>query len=53
MYYVTKLIQAGGLAIITLGFIKNFPNLIDRNILMVGIVLFGLGWLMQIFLLKK
>ena len=53
MYYIAKLIQAGGLAIITLGFIKNFPNLVDRNILLAGIVLFGLGWLIQTFLLKK
>lgn len=53
MYYFSKLIQAGGLAIIILGFLKNFPNLIERKILFAGMVLFGIGWLIQRFLLKK
>ncbi|HLD69782.1 MAG TPA: hypothetical protein VJA17_03360 [Candidatus Omnitrophota bacterium] len=53
MYYLAKLTQAAGLGVITVGFLKNFPNLIDRNILLAGVVLFGLGWLIQAFLLKE
>ncbi len=53
MYYLAKLTQAAGLGVITVGFLRNFPNLIDRNILMTGIILFGLGWMIQTFLLKK
>ncbi len=53
MYYLAKLTQAAGLGVITLGFLRNFPNLINRNILLAGVILFGLGWLIQTFLLKK
>ena len=53
LYYLAKMTQAAGLALIAAGFLKNFPHLIDRNFLMTGIFLFGIGWMMRAFLLKR
>ena len=53
MYYLAKISQASGLTVISVGFIKSFPNLLDRKLLMIGILLFAFGWIIQTFLLKN
>jgi len=53
MYYLTKLIQAVGLTFILIAFIKNFPELMDRKILVSGIIVFTGGWGLERILLKK
>ena len=53
MYYLAKIAQAGGLAVILIGFFKNFPNLLDKNTFILGVVMFIFGWVVQTFLLKK
>ena len=52
MFYVAKIFQAAGLAIVTIDFFRKFPNVMDRKILFVGILLFGAGWIIQKFLVK-
>jgi len=53
MYYLAKISQASGLTVISIGFIKAFPHLMDRKLLMIGLLLFGFGWMIQTFLLKN
>ena len=36
MYFLTKLIQAAGLAVIMISFIKNFPEIMDMTMLTLG-----------------
>ena len=52
MYYLSKIIQALGLTLILIGFVKSFPNLMDRTLLVIGIGVFVLGWCIQRFMLK-
>jgi len=52
MYYLAKVFQAAGLAIITIDFMRHFPQVMNRKILTLGILLFGMGWVIQKFLLK-
>jgi len=53
MYYVIKFIQAAGLTLILFAFIKSFPELMDRKILVSGIVVFTFGWILERILLRK
>ena len=53
MYYLAKIAQAGGLTVIMIGFLKSLPNLIDKNIFIIGAILFGLGWVIETFFLQK
>lgn len=53
MYYMGKIFQAAGLAIVTFDFIRNFPQVMSRQVLGVGITLFAIGWIIQKFLLKS
>ena len=53
MYYLAKIAQAAGLTLILIDFLKNFPNLMNRKILMAGIILFGFGWIVERFMLKR
>ena len=53
MYYLAKTFQAAGLAIITIDFFRNFPQVLNRKVLTLGILLFGIGWIIQKFLLKS
>jgi len=52
MYYLIKLIQATGLTLILIGFIKNFPELMDFKIFLIGIILFLSGWAANKFMVK-
>ncbi|MBP9853257.1 MAG: hypothetical protein KBD53_00140 [Candidatus Omnitrophica bacterium] len=53
MYYAGKILQAMGLTIILIDYIRAFPNLMSRTILWVGIGLFTCGWLINRFLIKN
>ena len=53
MYYLAKLAQASGLAVIAVAFVINYPKLMNPRIFTVGIVIFAFGWIVQQFLLKK
>jgi len=48
-----KLIQGLGLSVILFDYVRNFPELMSRKILIVGIVMFILGWIINKYLLKN
>jgi len=52
MYYVGKLFQAAGLTIVGFDFVRTFPNVMSRQVLTVGIILFAVGWGINRFLLR-
>ncbi len=52
MYWAAKAFQAGGLGLMALGFIKYFPNLMPRTIVMIALAFFAVGWVIQRFCLK-
>ncbi|HLF17878.1 MAG TPA: hypothetical protein VI749_03175 [Candidatus Omnitrophota bacterium] len=53
MYYLGKILQAFGLTIILIGFIQEFPELMSHRSLLVGLLIFSCGWLVDRYLLKK
>ncbi len=53
MYGIAKLAQAAGLGIIAFDFVRSFPDVMNRKILGVGILVFAFGWTIQRFLLKN
>ena len=53
MFYAVRLLQACGLTIILIDFLRNFPDLMSRLVLCVGIGMFTLGWLINKFVLKQ
>ena len=53
MYVLAKIFQAAGLAVMAIGFFKNYPKLMPHNILLVSAVFFIIGWIIQTYLLKK
>jgi len=53
MYYLLKLIQAIGLALIIIGFLRNLPEIMDMKMLAVGVGIFAFGWILQKTMLKR
>ena len=53
MYWVAKSLQAAGMVIILLGFIRSYPEVMDRMALTAGIIVFASGWVIDRFVLKK
>ena len=53
MYYLAKFIQASGLILIFIDFIRKFPNLMSPKILCAGILMCFAGWIMTRYLLKQ
>jgi len=53
MYYFGKFIQAAGLTIILFDYVRTFPELMSRKVLLIGILLFVFGWIINKFLLKQ
>jgi hypothetical protein len=53
MYFIAKTFQAGGLAVMAWGFIKNYPNLMPHNIFFIAGLFFIVGWIIQSYMLKK
>lgn len=52
MFYLGKLFQAAGLAVILIAFIKSFPQLMSYKELFIGLIVFGIGWIINRFLVK-
>jgi hypothetical protein len=53
MYFMAKAFQATGLAVMAWGFVKSYPNLMSRQIIMIAGILFIIGWIIQTYMLKK
>lgn len=53
MYYLVKIIQATGLTIILIDFVRKFPQLMNPRIFLLGIFLFTLGWGVNHLLIRK
>ena len=53
MYWIAKIFQAAGLAVMAWGFIKNFPRLMPHNIFLLAGLFFIMGWIVQSYMLKK
>ena len=53
MYWVAKVFQAAGLGVMAMGFIKYYPNMMSRNLLLVSVLFFAIGWIIQAYMLKK
>ena len=49
MYYISKGLQFIGLIVIGIGFIAQFPTLMDYKLLGIGILFFIMGWILQKF----
>tara|TARA_B100001245_G_C22531474_1_gene267168 strand:- start:176 stop:337 length:162 start_codon:yes stop_codon:yes gene_type:complete len=49
MYYISKGLQLIGLLIIGIGFVSQFPKLMDYKLLGIGIIFFIMGWIIQKF----
>jgi len=47
-----KLFQAMGIAVIAIGFVANFPELINGKSAIVGLLLFTVGWMVERYLAK-
>ena len=52
MLTLGKLFQAMGIAIMGIGFISNFPELINWKSALLGIVLFSIGWSVERYFVK-
>lgn len=53
MYYIAKIAQAAGLAVILISFLKDFPKLMNPKIFGIGALIFVFGWIVQHFMLKR
>ena len=53
MYYIIKLIQAVGLTIIFIDFLREFPEIMNMRLFGVGIGAFVLGWILEKIFLRK
>ncbi|MBI5150313.1 MAG: hypothetical protein HZA28_06050 [Candidatus Omnitrophica bacterium] len=53
LYYLAKIAQATGLAVILVGFIGHFPALMNMRMFWTGTAVFFFGWIIQRFALKS
>jgi hypothetical protein len=49
MVVIAKFVQAAGLAMILIGFIQRFPELMSPKLFLLGLGVFMTGWLMGRF----
>ena len=52
MYYIAKALEFLGLAIMLVGFVINFPKLMNPYFFIYGLVLFITGWIIDKYILK-
>ena len=52
MYYAAKGLELLGMFMLAVGFIVEFPKLMDPKLLLAGIVFFGSGWAIEKYILK-
>ena len=53
MYYIAKFLEIVGMAIIPIGFILKFPELMDPQFFGFGVVFFFMGLIIEKFILKS
>jgi hypothetical protein len=53
MYYVGKILQAGGLTILCIGYMIRFPKLVDYKTFGISLLLFVTGWVITQYLVKR
>ena len=53
MLFMAKLAQATGMILILINFFRKFPDLMSPKILGIGVLIFGIGWLMQKMVVQK
>ena len=53
MYYISKSLEFIGLCFIGIGFIVNFPQLMNPQFLGFGLIFFSIGWIIGKYILKK
>lgn len=53
MYYFAKILQAAALSIILIDFLRNFPELMSRTVLVVCITMFTTGWLLNRYFIRQ
>ena len=49
MVVIVKGLQAAGLAIILIGFVQRFPQLMNPKLFLLGLGVFMMGWLINRF----
>jgi hypothetical protein len=47
MFTFARLLQAAALALVAVGFVSRFPELMNPQLLLIAIGLFVAGWLLQ------
>lgn len=52
MYYAAKMLELLGMTIIGVGFLIKFPKLMEPKLLLMGIICFASGWLIEKYILK-
>tara|TARA_B100001123_G_C15344894_1_gene1036553 strand:+ start:986 stop:1144 length:159 start_codon:yes stop_codon:yes gene_type:complete len=52
MYYLSKCLELTGLCVIGSGMINNFPKLMNPKWLLVGGIVFAMGWVIEKYILK-
>jgi len=53
MFYLAKFFQLSAMLIVGGGFLANFPKLMSPKFLLIGLLFFACGWVIERFLLKK
>lgn len=53
MLFMAKLAQATGMTVVMFDFVRKFPDLMSPKILGIGVLIFGIGWLMQKRVVQK
>lgn len=53
VYYLFKILQGLGLAVIAAGFVAAFPEIMNMRALAAGLLIFLLGWAMERFGLRR
>ncbi|MEK8023525.1 MAG: hypothetical protein AAB229_06900 [Candidatus Hydrogenedentota bacterium] len=53
MYHLAKALEATGLGMIAIGFVAKFPELMSPRLLLMGMALFGVGWLVERYGAKR
>jgi len=53
LFYLAKIIECIGLAVVLIGFVQCYPQLMSPKVLLAGVLIFICGWLIGKFLLKR
>ena len=52
LFYLAKVIQATGLIAVGVGFVTEFPKLMDPKLFLAALIIFGSGIAIEKYLLK-